>query len=44
MKSRGRWFEAHGRHCVLFLSETLYILLCTGLTQEHIMTDFLTGT
>ena len=34
MNSSGRGFEPHQRHCVVFLSKTLYPLLITGSTQE----------
>ena len=25
LRSRGRWFETHQRHCVVFLSNELYV-------------------
>ena len=34
LKSRGRWVEPQVRHCIVYLSRTLYSLLRTGSTQE----------
>ena len=34
LRLRGRWFQPHGRHCVVSLSKILYPLLSTGSTQE----------
>ena len=34
LRLRGPWFETHQRHCVVYLSKTLYPLLNTGSFQE----------
>ena len=39
VRSRGRWFETHQKHCVVSLNKTLYPLLSTGSTQENFQHD-----
>ena len=36
LRSRGRRFEPHRRHCVVSLSKTFCPLFCTGSTQEDL--------
>ena len=35
MRSKGYWFDTHLKHCIVFLSMTLNLLLSTVSTQEN---------
>ena len=38
MGSKSSKFKTHRRHCVVFLSKTIYPLICTGSRQESVPT------